>query len=67
MAKQKRFQIVHDERMDIISTANIILDTVTGVLYLQTIYSNGCGLTPLLNAEGKPVVWELDKPQEAAF
>ena len=35
----------------------IIRDTVTGVLYLQLVNGYGGGLTPLLDADGKPIVW----------
>ena len=44
-------------------SVQVVVDTVTGVNYLFTMGINGTsGLTPLLDAEGKPVV---DPPRAA--
>ena len=66
MAKKKRFQIVLNESPSIGVVTTIYLDTETGVLYLQAVSGYGGGLTPLLDADGKPTVWELDKLPEDA-
>ncbi|MCJ1978267.1 DUF6440 family protein [Lactococcus paracarnosus] len=35
---------------------DIITDKATGVQYLLATKDTGCGLTPLIDAEGKPVI-----------
>ena len=59
MAKQKRFEVLLNETPNggMMMATIIIRDTVTGVLYLQLVNGYGGGLTPLLDAEGKPIVW----------
>lgn len=59
MAKQKRFEVLLNETPNggMMMATVIIRDTVTGVLYLQLVNGYGGGLTPLLDAEGKPIVW----------
>lgn len=51
-----RFIIVHREKIGLMSTALVLVDRETGVnyMYVQSGYSGG--LTPVLDAEGKPVV-----------
>ena len=58
MAKQKRFEVLLNETPNggMMMATVIIRDTVTGVLYLQLVNGYGGGLTPLLDAEGNPVV-----------
>ena len=54
--KEKRFEVVKSEGAFL--NTNIIVDKVTGVNYLfvsNTAEHSG-GLTPLLNADGTPVV-----------
>ena len=66
MAKQKRFEVLLNETPNggMMMATVIIRDTVTGVLYLQLVNGYGGGLTPLLDADGRPIVWsdgdELD-------
>ena len=66
MAKQKRFEVLLNETPNggMMMATDIIRDTVTGVLYLQLVNGYGGGLTPLLDADGRPIVWsdgdELD-------
>ncbi len=50
----KRF--VWRESEGFIKETRIIVDTVTGVNYLFVTRGYGGGLTPLLDANGKPVV-----------
>ena len=67
MAKrEKRFQVVLNESPTggIGMATTILLDTQTGVLYLQAINGYGGGLTPLLDRDGKPVMWDLDHLEE---
>ncbi len=40
----------------------IIVDKVTGVNYLYVHRGYGGGLTPLLDADGKPVITEVGAP-----
>ena len=59
MAKQKRFEVLLNETPNggMMMATVIIRGTVTGVLYLQLVNGYGGGLTPLLDADGKPIVW----------
>jgi len=59
MAKQKRFEVILDESPNggLLMSTVILRDTVTGVLYLYMINGNSGGLTALLGADGKPLVW----------
>lgn len=65
MAKQKRFQIVLNESPSIGIGTTILLDTQTGVLYLQVVNGYGGGLTPLLDGDGRPMTWTVDKLEDA--
>lgn len=38
----------------------VIVDTQTGVSYLLSITANGTALTPLIDADGNPVVYNMD-------
>jgi len=51
-----RFDIKERESMGLITEASIIIDKETGVNYLFVHRGYGGGLTPLLDAEGKPIV-----------
>ena len=44
------------------SLTRILLDTHTGVLYLQTVSGYAGGLTPLLDETGKPMRWSREDP-----
>ena len=58
--KDKRFQVVQREAPagGMMMETVILVDTFTGVLYLQAVNGYGGGLTPLLDRDGKPVVWD---------
>lgn len=57
MKKENRFEIVHTEGSSFSAVASVILvDKETGVHYLFAKSGYSGGLTPLLDAEGKPVV-----------
>ena len=64
--KDKRFQVVHRESPagGMMMEAVILVDTFTGVLYLQVVNGYGGGLTPLLDRDGKPVIWDSAQPLE---
>ena len=55
MSKAKRFEVVYQET-GMVGVKTIYVDKETGVNYL--FIARGCsgGLTPLLDAEGKPVI-----------
>ena len=50
-----RFEVLSSEILNYDTTLYIIKDKITGVLYLQNHITNGGGLTPLLDKNGKPV------------
>ena len=51
-----RFDIKDRETLGLITDARVIVDKETGVNYLYVCHGYGGGLTPLLDAEGKPIV-----------
>ncbi len=55
MRKEKRFEAVYQET-GMISEKTIYVDKETGVNYLFIASDVSGGLTPLLDAEGKPVI-----------
>ena len=55
MAKENRFEVVYQESA-LMSEKTIYVDKETGVNYLFIASGLGSGLTPLLDADGKPVV-----------
>jgi len=58
MAKDNRFVVIHKEGSSIRSKGihSIIVDTVTGVNYLEVNGGYGSSITPLLDANGRVVV-----------
>ena len=58
--KETRFEIVQEEGNGLSAPARqVLLDTATGVQYLFVQFGNAGGLCPLLDAEGKPMTWEV--------
>ncbi len=55
MGKKDRFQVVYSQGA--VDVMRILVDTHTGVQYLQVVNGYAGGLTPLLGADGAPVVW----------
>lgn len=56
MGKKKennRFQIVSEEKHDMLSSSRILRDKETGILYFYHAWGYGGGLTPLLDRDGK--------------
>ena len=54
--KEERFEIVYGDSGRSIHIEKIFIDKETGVNYLFISNGHAGGLTPLLDAEGKPVV-----------
>lgn len=54
-ANDKRFEVIFEQKSFGEST-RILRDAETGVCYLHQWSGTGGGLTPLLNADGTPVV-----------
>ena len=52
----KRFEFQKAEKDSLMTDALIIVDKKTGVNYLMVRSGYGAGLTPLIDAEGKPIV-----------
>ena len=52
----KRFEFKNAERSAFMTDAVIIVDKETGVNYLMVRSGYGAGLTPLIDADGKPIV-----------
>lgn len=52
----KRFEFQKPEKAGFMTDAFVIVDKKTGVNYLMVRSGYGAGLTPLIDAEGKPVV-----------
>ncbi|MBQ9450421.1 MAG: hypothetical protein IJU34_03780 [Bacteroidales bacterium] len=59
MAKD-RFDIKEREGVNLLTDAIVIVDKQTGVNYLFVHRGYGGGLTPLLDAEGKPIITKED-------
>lgn len=56
MKNKNRFEVVHKESNGIFLEESVLIDKETGVnyLYVQSVFAGG--LTPLLDADGKPVI-----------
>ena len=62
--KPRRFRIVTEECVGL-GAARIIVDTMTGVNYLNVFGDSNCsGLTPLLDENGKIVITPVTKQEE---
>lgn len=53
---KNRFEVVSTEGNDLTHLAQVVVDTETGVNYLFFKSGHGAGVTPLLDADGKPVI-----------
>ena len=53
MAKEKRFIKIYGQGL---GSIEVLVDKVTGVNYLLVRSGYGAGLTPLIDADGKPIV-----------
>ena len=62
-----RFKIKDTEGQGLFMSTRIIVNTETGVNYLLACYGNGCGLTPLLDSEGKPLISEIESAKKDGY
>ena len=53
---EKRFEFQRPEKDSLMTDALIIVDKKTGVNYLMVRSGYEAGLTPLIDADGKPIV-----------
>ena len=58
--EDKRFEVVSQEGSGVSDLRTILVDKETGVNYLFVQSGYAGGLTPLLDADGKPVVTKKD-------
>lgn len=61
--KLKRFVVKEEQNLGM-SAVQIIVDTVTGVNYLNTVGSSISGVTPLLDSNGNVVVDNISEISE---
>ena len=59
--KKDRFIKVYSQNSLFGSNVRILVDVETGVNYLFCIEGYGGGLTVMLNADGKPIVWSKEE------
>ena len=55
MGEDKRFQVVYTQ--GVADITRVLLDTETGMLYLEMHDGYAGGITPLLDSEGRPMKW----------
>ena len=63
--KKDRFIKVYSQNSWFGSNVRILVDVETGVNYLFCTEGYGCGLTVMLNADGKPIVWSKEEIRKA--
>ncbi|MBR3712820.1 MAG: xylan 1,4-beta-xylosidase [Bacteroidales bacterium] len=63
--KKDRFIKVYSQNSLFGSNVRILVDVETGVNYLFCIEGYGGGLTVMLNADGKPIVWTKEEIRKA--
>lgn len=56
--ESERFVIVFGDNPNAPYYETVIADKETGVLYLVVYAYNHCGITPILNADGTPMLWK---------
>ena len=62
--KNRRFRELSAEGSEFGIKKTVLIDRETGVHYLFVKCGYGCALTPLLGADGKPVVRRADAYEE---
>lgn len=62
--KTKRFRILEEQNLHV-GFIRVMVDLETGVNYIMVSDESNCGITPLLDAENKPVVSDLEKLKAA--
>jgi len=63
--KKDRFIKVYSQNSLFGSNVRILVDVETGVNYLFCIEGYGGGLTVMLDADGKPIVWSKEEIRKA--
>ena len=61
--KPKRFKLMEEEGFGL-GAVRIIIDTKTGVNYLNTLGEGNSGLTPLIGEDGKIVITPVNSTSE---
>ena len=61
--ENNRLSVIEDISIQIYDKACIIVDDKTGVCYLFVDGHESCAMTVMVNADGKPLIWE-DKTDE---
>ena len=56
----KRFQVVLEEKHDMLASTRILQDKETGILYLFHAWGYAGGMVPLLDHEGKPMTDKIE-------
>ncbi|MCD7856756.1 MAG: DUF6440 family protein [Clostridiales bacterium] len=64
--KEKRFERVYKEGSDLSTEVNVLVDKSTRIQYLLVKSGYGMGVTPLLDSEGKPLLWRPE-PKEPSW
>ncbi len=64
--KEKRFERVYKEGSDLSTEVNVLVDKTTRIQYLLVKSGYGMGVTPLLDSEGKPLLWRPE-PKEPSW
>ena len=62
-----RFEFKDVKGGGLFTSTRIIVDTETGVNYLLVSYGNGCGLTPLLDSDGKPLISAIESSSQDGY
>lgn len=59
--KEERFEVVFTDKGNGLTapTRKVLLDTATGVQYLFVSEGYAGGLCPILDKDGKPLLWEV--------
>lgn len=57
--KTKRFVVKEEQGLGMAGAVQIIVDTVTGVNYLNTVGVSMNGITPLLDSKGNVIIDEI--------
>ena len=53
--EDNRFEVILEEKQDMMTVSRILKDKETGVLYCFAQSGNAGGLTPLLDRDGRPL------------
>ena len=58
MGKDKRFQVIYTQ--GVADATRVLLDTKTGMLYLEMHDGYAGAITTLLDSDGKPMKWKAE-------